>query len=450
MSQRKPARCKNDDEARGQKSKARCPRGTNLHWSCHFFLAFLSPLRSGLARSALRGQDYGRKARSTGSSRLLVIRRDRAVVLVNHLLEPPDRITGITSFLFALLPELVKRRSFSYVLATTWTPERLPKAIANSSLRIINAPFYQSHPLNLAMQMISVPRLMRSAGAGIEFNCNPIGCSWPSWPRVITVHDLYFDVAPRGYRRRHRVWWRLFFPSSLRFASSVICVSRSTRDDLTRHYPRFSKKAIVVHEASALVTEGEPIRAENSGLIPPYAIYVGNISPNKNPGLLVAALKILETRQRPLTVYHVGRDDAALLAHANEGAELQRPVQSVGPLSARALAGAYAGATCMVAPSTQEGFCLPVLEAQSLRVPVICSDIPVLREVAGAGALFFDPTDANALADCLERVFQDENLRQRMILAGHSNASLYSWARAAADIEAIFVRIAETGSKQRS
>lgn len=367
----------------------------------------------------------------------------RRVVLVNHLLEPPDRITGISSFLFALLPELAKRNAFSYVLATTWTAERVPDAVIRSGVRVINVPFYRSQPLNIAMQMISVPRLMRSTEATIEFNCNPVGCFWPHWPRAITVHDLYFDVLPANYRRRHRLWWRLFLPPSLASSSVIICVSNSTRDDLKKFHPQSSGKAVVVHEASALVIDNEPLEAEITGLIPPYALYVGNISPNKNPGLLVAALKRLEARRRTLTVYHVGRDDAGLLAMVNGETNLQRPIQSLGPLSARALAGAYAGATCVVAPSSYEGFCLPVLEAQAFGTPVICSDIPVLREVAGFGALFFNPTDPEALADCLERTSQDDSLRKRLIAAGRSNASLYSWARAAAEIEAIFARMAD-------
>jgi glycosyltransferase involved in cell wall biosynthesis len=377
-----------------------------------------------------------------------VISRDKPVILVNHLLEPPDRITGITSFLFALLPELLKREAFEYVLATTWTPEKLPKSILDSGIRIIKVPFQQSQPLNLAAQMITVPHLMRRTGAGIEFNCNPIGCFWPTWPRVITVHDLYFDVSPHSYQLRHRLWWRLFFPLSLMCSSSVICVSGSTRDDLAHNYPRSAKKAVVVHEASALVIEDEPIPARTTGMIAPYAIYVGNISPNKNPGVLAAALKILEKRRRPVTVYHVGRDDTNLLARANAATDLQQPIRTVGALSNRALAGAYIGATCIVAPSTHEGFCLPVLEAQAYCLPVVCSDIPVLREVAGKGALFFDPSSPNALADCLERVFQDDNFRQQLVAAGRSNASQYSWTRAAREIEVLFASTAECNSSR--
>lgn len=53
-----------------------------------------------------------------------------------------------------------------------------------------------------------------------------------------------------------------------------------------------------------------------------------------------------------------------------------------------------------------EGFCLPVLEGQRFGVPVVCSDIPVLREVAGKGARFFDPRDSSDMASAIRDVSQ--------------------------------------------
>ena len=73
-------------------------------------------------------------------------------------------------------------------------------------------------------------------------------------------------------------------------------------------------------------------------------------------------------------------------------------------------------------------FRLPVLEAQTFGKPVICSNIPVLREVAGAGALFFGSGDAVGLADRLKLIFEDVDLRQRTSLAAHTNAQRFSWA----------------------
>ena len=110
---------------------------------------------------------------------------------------------------------------------------------------------------------------------------------------------------------------------------------------------------------------------------------------SKSRGTRESSLKLLEENGTSITVYHVGRDELSLLSDAMLAAGLQRPVRSIGTLSDDALASAYAGAVCSIVTSTHEGFCLPVLEAQNLRIPVITSDIPILREVAGEGALYF-------------------------------------------------------------
>ena len=287
----------------------------------------------------------------------------RRTILVNHLLEPPNRVTGITRYLFALLPELLIRDSFQYVLLTTWDEEHLPAAIMNSPARIQTHRYYHSMPHNVLAQMTILPRLIRNTGASLEFNCNPIGCFWPTWPRIITLHDLYFNVLPEKYRFRHRLWWHLFFPATLASSSHAICVSENTRNDLRRFYPHLGSKATVIHEAGTLSPEVKP--AEQLNLQNPYALYVGNISPNKGPEVLVRSLEILESEGRYFNVYHVGGDDAGLLSQAVSRSRLRRPVQSIGRLADAELAAAYVNATCLIVSSSHEGFCLPVLEAQS-------------------------------------------------------------------------------------
>ena len=130
----------------------------------------------------------------------------------------------------------------------------------------------------------------------------------------------------------------------------------------------------------------------------------------------------------------------ALLSQAVSRSRLRRPVQSIGRLADAELAAAYVNATCLIVSSSHEGFCLPVLEAQSFGTPVICSDIPVLREVAGDGALFFGSGDAGGLASSLKSIFDDVDIRQRIALAAQRNAHRFSWAKAAAEVDALFAK----------
>ena len=234
------------------------------------------------------------------------------VILVNHLLEPPNKISGITRYLFALLEQLVLSSNYRFVLATTWSFADLPASLRDASIVVTTLPFHKSMPINILSQMATVSRLMRESGAVLEFNCNPLGCFRAGWPRVITVHDLYFEVMPSFYPWRHRLWWRLLFPLSLRSASAVICVSRNTRRELEMRHPDSRDKLVVVYEAG--VANGDaPVRLSTIGSFEaPYGLYVGNVSPNKNPTVLIEALKILHAGGRAPTIYHVGNDSAGL------------------------------------------------------------------------------------------------------------------------------------------
>jgi glycosyltransferase involved in cell wall biosynthesis len=368
--------------------------------------------------------------------------RTAPTILVNHLLEPSVKITGITRYTFSLLEELISDQSFRFVLATTWPREKLPKKLRSSSIVCHTRSHIESTPLNIAAQMAAVPLLMRKNRAVLEFNCNPIGCFWPLWPRVITVHDLYFELMPHNFPRRHRMWWHLIFPKALSAASAIVCVSEASRQHLKRLYPRFAHKAVVIHEAAALKdcvpNNGTTLDTPIAKLERPYALYVGNISPNKCPETLIAALRLLEQTGIFISVYHVGRDELGLLGEAQRRTPLRRPVCSVGVISDTVLAALYRGAHCFVNTSLDEGFCLPILEAQSRGVPIVCSDIPVLREIAGEGALFFNPTDPAALADSLSNVFANAQLHSDIAARGRLNAALFSWKRSAADMQTIF------------
>ena len=76
----------------------------------------------------------------------------------------------------------------------------------------------------------------------------------------------------------------------------------------------------------------------------------------------------------------------------------------------------YAAASVLVFPSLEEGFGLPVIEAQTMGTPAVVSDRPAPREAGGeTGALYFDPTDPESFRDALERILSDGALRERIV-----------------------------------
>jgi len=91
----------------------------------------------------------------------------------------------------------------------------------------------------------------------------------------------------------------------------------------------------------------------------------------------------------------------------------------------------YSYADACLFPSVTEGVGLPVLEAMACGVPVACAKAGALPEIAGNNALFFNPDNIEEVADILEKIIKDENLRKNLIDNGIEWTKRFSWEKTA-------------------
>jgi glycosyltransferase involved in cell wall biosynthesis len=360
----------------------------------------------------------------------------KKTILINHLLEPANKLSGISNYLFGVLSALIKQDQFELVLLTCWDRSKLPEAIANSKITVIQQDPIHSQPKNIFNQNLILPKLIKKFNIDLVFNCNPVGGTRGKAKKVFVAHDLYFDVSPKSYKWNHRLAWNIFFPMAGRAADALICVSNNTQNDVHRYHPRLIKKTKVIHEASCLeLMAKRPARStEKAGL------FVANMSPNKGGKTLVLAMTLLKNQGKAPAIYHVGTDDQGRFATL--ASELKNGIypSSLGYVSAEQLGHLYATARYLAFPSHFEGFGLPVIEAQSYGLPVIASDIPVLREVAGEGALFFPEGDAEAMAQCMLRLYEDDHLFADLSDKAKINAARFSWDKAAKETSELFLQ----------
>ena len=156
---------------------------------------------------------------------------------------------------------------------------------------------------------------------------------------------------------------------------------------------------------------------------------------------LVKALGLLRGCQREIDVKHVGADNegkfARLVATIPEGVA---PV-SLGYVSDTELSALYRQARFLAFPSRYEGFGLPVIEAQAHGTPVIASDIPVLREVAGDGAVYFPAGDASELARHMYALLNNDKMFSELSEKALQNQKRFSWHKAARQTEQVFTQL---------
>jgi glycosyltransferase-like protein len=170
---------------------------------------------------------------------------------------------------------------------------------------------------------------------------------------------------------------------------------------------------------------------------------VGGIEPRKGSIYLFEAMSIMARALHPApAVVIVGgqsfqdyahyRDDALAML-PGLGLELGRDIVLAGTLSEAELHAWYRSADALVFPSTKEGWGLAVLEAMAADLPVVSSDIAVLREylTPDESAVMTRVADPRSLAEGMRRVVTDDALRETLVRGGRRLVPAFSWERAA-------------------
>ena len=249
-------------------------------------------------------------------------------------------------------------------------------------------------------------------------------------PLVVTVHDIAALDRPDLHASR-QVREVAAQVASLRRASVVIASSQTTADRLVaRGVDR--ERITVVPLGLTPLPEQEAVSADADGRLirGPYLLAVGETSPRKGYITLLRALARRSADNPRLVIVGPAAGDELPIRDAIGELQLEDRVVRLGSVEDSMLAGLYRGALALCFPSVVEGFGLPVLEALGAGVPVIASDLPVLREVGGDAALFVPVGDDEALANAFDAV-SDGRLRTRLAAAGRDRAAVFTWERTA-------------------
>ena len=178
---------------------------------------------------------------------------------------------------------------------------------------------------------------------------------------------------------------------------------------------------------------------------PPYLLFVGGYDRHKNVEALVAAFSKLAHpgHQLVLVADHQWRfTDLYRAWQALPGFDRLRCIE-VDPGDVPAL---YRNAEVCVVPSLWDSFGLQLVESMACATPVVASNLPAFREVGGDAILTFDPrSHAADLAALLDRVLDDDQLREHLRERGLERAASYSWDRTADQTVAIYRDVVGAG-----
>lgn len=272
-----------------------------------------------------------------------------------------------------------------------------------------------------------------------------MGPSGRDYALVTTVHDLIYysqRTPPRDFNQFVRLIWRVyhlwwgFQRSLLNKADAHLVDSETTRALLDRH--RLTKNPVRVVLLGTEHPEAVPTRTAPASR---DLVYMGSFMPYKNVEFLARAMAQLPGYRLQLMSRISDADRARLEALAPTGSLVFR-----NGASDAEYAEALIGATALVSASKDEGFGLPVIEAQALGTPVLVSDIPIFREIGGPDAGYFDPTDIASFVAAVHEL-DDPAEWARRSAASVRWARQYNWPDAA---KALLEVLTETYERRKA
>lgn len=252
-------------------------------------------------------------------------------------------------------------------------------------------------------------------------------------PQVVTIHDVNYRHSP-AFSFPRRSFYKLIIPLGMRKAVKIITDSNSIAEEISNLYGIERKKIIVIPLGIRLSNYRFTHKFKWESLRP-YILFVGRLDPLKNiPRLVEAFYKVYQDEKyHALSLIIAGEKgrDAKNVRKTVKRLHLENRVHVLGNVGDDELAELYKHAELFVCPSLSEGFGFPPLEANAVGIPVIASSISCLHENLGSAAYFFSPKDTNSIAEAIEIVLKDKNLRDRLVKLGKENALRFSWKRTA-------------------
>jgi len=287
-----------------------------------------------------------------------------------------------------------------------------------------------------------LPLLLRRYGVDILHSLGYVGPVLTSCPSVLTIHDANFVdlVSIPAWRR---IVLRLFVTLAAKRAQIIITDSDFSKSRLAEVLKLPIRKITVIH-AAPVVDDGPVLDCSEIkrlySIKEPYLVTFGGKAVHKNIATLIRAFAVLgqEFEHSLVLIGHLPPD--VKLTAIEE--HLRGRIFATGYIPRAYIWSLLSHAELFVFPSLYEGFGLPVLEAQHAGVPVVCSSRGALPEIAGDGAIYFNPLSVENLVQVTRKVLLSSEMRKALVKKGKENLKRFSWQEAAQQAVAIYKSVA--------
>jgi len=281
---------------------------------------------------------------------------------------------------------------------------------------------------------------------------------------VVTIHDTLMHrfvggeatTLPWFFYLIRRIGYKIAFYKAVVESSAVIVPSKYVKRDVMSIYRINKNKVYVTYEGfdqsvfNWIYEKRANTILKNYGLkANEYFIYSGNAYPHKNLSRLVSAMTILNDKLKWKAKLAITTSRSIFLTRLKKDVSASRATEYVrllGFVSEADYKVLLNHSIAFVFPSLSEGFGLPGVEAIASGTLLVCSDIPVFREVYGNHAIYFDANDEFDISRKMMRVIDlstDKSTKRFSLIKGARKYALrYSWEKMAGETLLVYKKFA--------
>jgi len=347
---------------------------------------------------------------------------------------PFSTVQGIEIFSKNIISNLLKLKKDKefFILGAEDSPELLNF----SQAKVIKIKGFKNKYTKTIYQQFNIHPLLKKYKIDLLFSPSPAAPFFYK-NKVVVIHDCAYDRFREFENILSKIYFRAMFYGAKYFSKKIITVSEFSKKELIELYKINPNKIEVIYEGVPELPEVEDNFIQKTlnkfKVDRPYFFYVGNWRPRKNLAGLIKAFKLFREKDFNYLLVIGGRKDKRFLDLEKEVKEnkLEGKIILTDTLSREEIAALYKKTIALTFPSFYEGFGLPILEAQSLGIPVLTSSVASIPETAGNSVLYVDPYNVEDIARGIEKIAFDENLRRDLIEKGYENIKRFSWQKTA-------------------
>lgn len=360
-------------------------------------------------------------------------------IVVNTRLLLKNKLEGIGWFTYEVFKRITTQHpehTFYFIFDRKYHPD----FIFSDNIKPIVIPPQARHPILYYLWFeFSIPYLLRRIKPDVFVSPDGYLSLSTKTPSLVVFHDLSFEHYPKDIPFLNRKYYQYFFPKYAKKASRIFTVSEYSKSDIVKQYGINGSTIDVAYNGASefykpLSDHEKELTLQKYTEGCSYFIFIGALHPRKNIANLLLAFDFFKKRDNSsVKLLLVGQKKWWTKEMQDIYAQMsfKSDVIFSGRLEPAELQKVLGSALALTYVSYFEGFGIPIVEAFNCNTPVITSNVTSMPEVAKDAALLIDPFSVESIAEAMQAIFSNEDLRKDLIKKGELRKKDFTWQHTA-------------------